>query len=130
MNIQVCYDESDAAQNALNVAIEHAKAFDAKIFIVTSLVGGTKESTEESKEASERLEEAKSTIDKANLPCETHLLVRGLTPGEDIVKFADENDISEVIIGIKKTSKVGKLVFGSTAQHVILESNCPVVTVR
>ncbi|MBT7887657.1 MAG: universal stress protein, partial [Deltaproteobacteria bacterium] len=38
--------------------------------------------------------------------------------------------INEIIIGIKKTSKVGKLVFGSTAQHVILESNCPVVTVK
>jgi len=50
--------------------------------------------------------------------------------GEDLVKFANENDIDEILIGIQKTSKVGKLLFGSTAQFVILEASCPVVTVK
>ena len=94
------------------------------------MIGGTKDNIEDNKKAESGLKYAQSVLEKNGISCETHLLVRGLSSGEDILQFADENDINEIIIGIKKTSKVGKLVFGSTAQHVILESNCPVVTVK
>ncbi|MGW8186758.1 MAG: universal stress protein, partial [Desulfobacterales bacterium] len=57
-------------------------------------------------------------------------LVRGLSPGEDLVQFAKENRIDEIIIGVRRRSKVGKLVFGSTAQFVILNAPCPVVSVK
>ncbi len=40
------------------------------------------------------------------------------------------NEIDLIFIGVKKRSKVGKLVFGSTAQYVILEAPCPVVSVK
>jgi nucleotide-binding universal stress UspA family protein len=62
--------------------------------------------------------------------CETHVLIRGLTPAEDIVWYAKEKQVDEIIIGIKKKSKVGKLVFGSTAQYIILEAHCPVLSVK
>jgi nucleotide-binding universal stress UspA family protein len=130
MNILVCYDDTDVAQEALKVGVKHAKAFDAKVFIITSMVGGSKDNIEDNKKAETGLKHAESVLQKEGITCETHLLVRGMSSGEDIIKYASENDIDEIVIGIKKTSKVGKLVFGSTAQHVILESNCPVITVR
>jgi nucleotide-binding universal stress UspA family protein len=64
------------------------------------------------------------------IPVETHLLVRGFTPGEDFVEFAKEHDIDEIVVGIRKTSPVGKIVFGSNARYVILNAHCPVVTVK
>ena len=42
----------------------------------------------------------------------------------------ENEDVDLVFIGVEKRSKVGKLLFGSTAQHVILNSPCPVVTVN
>ena len=36
----------------------------------------------------------------------------------------------EIIIGLQRKSKVGKLLFGSTAQYIIMNAPCPVVTVR
>ncbi len=130
MNILVCYDETDVAQEALKIGVKHAKGFDAKVFVITSMVGGSKDNIEDNKKAESGLKHAESVLQKEGIACETHLLVRGLSSGEDIIQYSTENDIDEIVIGIKKTSKVGKLVFGSTAQHVILESNCPVITVR
>ena len=72
----------------------------------------------------------KETMDAEGISCETHILVRGLTPGEDIVEFANDHKVDEIIIGIEKKSKVGKLLFGSNAQYIILESSCPVVSVK
>lgn len=130
MNILVCYDETDVAQEALKIGVQHAKAFGAKVFVITSMIGGSKDDIEDNKRAETGLKHAQGVFSKEGLECETHLLVRGLSSGEDIIQYASENNIDEIIIGIKKTSKVGKLVFGSTAQHVILESNCPVITVK
>ncbi len=56
--------------------------------------------------------------------------MRGLEAGEDLVRLAREEEIDEIYIGVKKRSKVGKFIFGSTAQYVILEAPCPVVTVK
>ena len=44
---------------------------------------------------------------KNGVECETHVLIRGLDPGEDIVKYAEEKQVDEIVIGIKKRSKVG-----------------------
>jgi len=77
-----------------------------------------------------RLAQVKATMAAEGIACETHILVRGLTPGEDIVEFAKDRQVDEIIIGIEKKSKVGKLFFGSNAQYVILESNCPVLCVK
>jgi nucleotide-binding universal stress UspA family protein len=57
-------------------------------------------------------------------------LIRGLAPGEDIVEFAEENKSDEIVIGVKRRSKVSKLLLGSTAQFVILQATCPVVSVK
>jgi len=53
-----------------------------------------------------------------------------MTPGEQLVTFAKNEKVDQMYIGIKKRSKVGKLIFGSTAQFVILNAPCPVVTVN
>jgi nucleotide-binding universal stress UspA family protein len=67
---------------------------------------------------------------KEGINCEPHLLVRGLGSGEDIVQYASDNEIDEIVIGVTKTSKVGKLVFDSTAQYIILHADCSVISVR
>ena len=64
------------------------------------------------------------------ISCESVLSVRGLEAGEDLVQLADENKVDEIIIGVRRRSKVGKLLFGSTAQFVILHAPCPVVSVK
>ncbi len=130
MRIMVGYDGSNAAKDALALAKKHAKAFEAKVFVISSLERGNEDQLPKIDQAERDLEYAKSFLEKDNIPCETHLLIRGLSPGEDLIQFANENEIDEIIVGVKRRSNVGKLVFGSNARYVIMEANCPVVTVK
>ena len=130
MKILVGYDGSNSAKDALALAKKHAAAFNAQVIIVSSLTGGSVTHAVEVEHATEDLELAKKMFDDEEIQCDTKLLVRGMTPGEDIVNYAKEKAIDEIIIGIKRRSKVGKLLFGSNAQYVIIKAPCPVVTVK
>ena len=130
MKILVGYDGSNAAKDALVLAKKHAKAFEAKVFVLSSLEKGNEDQLPKIEQAERDLEYAKTFFDKDGIPCETHLLIRGLSPGEDLIEFANENEIDEIIVGVKRRSNVGKLIFGSNARYVIMEANCPVVTIK
>jgi nucleotide-binding universal stress UspA family protein len=130
MQIMVGYDGSDASKEAVKVAKKRAKAAEAKVYVLTSMTQGSEKEQQDIGKAERELDYVKSIFDQANIPCEVHLLIQGLSPGEDIVNFAIEKSINEIIIGLEKKSKVGKFIFGSTAQYVILEAPCPVVTVK
>ena len=130
MKIVVGYDGTSAAKEALDLAKIHAKAFGATVEVVTSMEKGTEDQREEIEQAERGLEWAKSLFEENNIECGTHLLIRGMAPGEDLVEFAKENKADEIIVGVKRRSKVGKLLMGSTAQFVILKAECPVVSVK
>jgi len=78
----------------------------------------------------EELQKVKAILDRKGITSETHVLVRLTSPGEEIVRFAEENNVDEIIIQLKKTSRVGKMLTGSNAQHIILNAPCSVVSVR
>jgi nucleotide-binding universal stress UspA family protein len=131
MKFMVCYDRSDEAKKALKVAQNHANVWKAKLAVVNANVRIEPLKHSQVKKMEEELEkEVKDLLEIDDLSYETLLLLTDLTPGEQLVKFAEEDEIDQIFIGIIKKSKVGKLLFGSTAQYVILHAPCPVVTVQ
>jgi nucleotide-binding universal stress UspA family protein len=130
MKIVVGYKGTNVGQDILQLAIKHAKAFNAKVHLVTSLAGGEKTTREQVTEAEENLEKAGDHLTKEGIDHQTHLLIQGRSAGEDLVNFAAENECDSIILGVKSRSKVGKILFGSTAQYVILKAQCPVTTVK
>ena len=130
MKILVGYDGSNSAKEALDLAKNHAIAFKGEVDVVTSMVKGTERERQDMDQAKRGLEYAEALFKENNITCKTHLLIRGMSSGEDMVEFAQENNIDEIIVGVKRRSKVGKLLMGSTAQYVILNAHCPVVTVK
>lgn len=130
MKILVGYDGSNVAGEAVAVAEKHAQAFKAEIILVHSMVGGPEVPRKDFETAEHKLEYEKNILLDKKIPCKPILSVRGMEAGEDLVILADENKVDEIIIGARRRSKVGKLIFGSTAQYVILNAPCPVVTVK
>ena len=132
MKIMVGFNAYFTSDNVIQVAIDHAKAFEAKLFIVTSVVGHSLDETGKiaNEEAQNRLDRLKAALEMEEIPHEMHLLVRGDNPGEDLVNFAEENNIDEIIIGFKKRSTIGEIVFGSNYRYIIASAPCPIVTIH
>jgi len=130
MKYLVGYDGGPAARRALALACERAKQFDAVVYVVTSMEGGRKEELKDIEEVETDLQWAKDYLLKAHIQCETIQLARGLSPGEDLVQFAEENKIDNIYLGIEKKSRTRKILLGSTAQYIILKGPCPVTTTK
>ncbi|MBT6340999.1 MAG: universal stress protein [Desulfobacula sp.] len=129
MKILIAYDKNVSTSKVMDEALMRAKKLEAHVYLARTCASDTKRQT--IKQLELQLEEVgKEVFEENGVECETHVLIRGLTPGEDIVGYAKEKQVDEIIIGIKKRSKVGKLVFGSTAQYIILEAHCPVLSVK
>ena len=130
MNFLVAYNGSSESKAALDLAIKHASIFEAKVFVVTSMEGGHSEKPEDIARVTQELKQVQQKLEVSGTEHEVHEMARGLSPGEDIVIFAQENSIDQIFVGIEKKSRTRKLLLGSTAQYIILKATCPVTTIK
>ncbi|MBU2511384.1 universal stress protein [bacterium] len=131
MKLMVGYDGSGVALDALKLAFDKAKKYGGEIDVIKSVEQSHTLKYEEIRRLEQTLEnEVKEICDDDSVPYRTHVIVTHQTAGDALVEFAKDQEIEEIIIGIRRQSKVGKLVFGSTAQHVILNAHCPVLTIK
>ena len=130
MKFLVGYNGSVASQNALALACRDAVVLNGFVFVVVSMGTGSSHNEERTRQAAKMIDDARQFLNTRSLPGECVQLARGLSPAEDIVKFANDNAIDVIYIGIEKISRTQKLLLGSTAQYVVLNGPCPVTTTR
>jgi nucleotide-binding universal stress UspA family protein len=71
------------------------------------------------------------TAELAALPVEAelrHLVVTDVA--EEILGVVRKEAASLVVVGVRRRSRVGKLILGSVAQMLILGAECPVLAVK
>lgn len=130
MKFLVGYNGSEEAKAALSLARIHAENFGARVVVVTSMGGGSGEKPEKIGKAAQDLAFAEKYLKQKGIDCESHQLARGMLPGEDLVRYAEDNDIDQIFIGVEKVSRTQKIIVGSNAQYIILKASCPVVSVN
>jgi nucleotide-binding universal stress UspA family protein len=130
MTILVALSTSERRTRIMDFAVEEAKLRSEKLIVVHSLYGGDKTTREEIEEGETLLKWAEEKAKSSGVEVETHLLVRGKDPGEDILEFISEIKPSLVVVGVKRRSPAGKLIFGSVPQKIILNSEVPVVSIK
>ncbi|MCF8091531.1 MAG: universal stress protein [Desulfotignum sp.] len=130
MKILVGYDGGEEGRLALALARDAAVFHKAFVHVITSMEGGSSEKQTDIQKAEQNLAFAKTLLENSHIPCDCQQSVRGMSAGEDLVKFAQENDINHIFLGIRKKSRAQKAILGSTARYVILKAHCPVTTVK
>ena len=132
MKILISYNlRSKSSANALKLAKLHAQAFNASVDVVTSADKTINEKEVPQKEEAERaLWDVEEYFRQSGITCRTHFLVMGQSPGDAVIRFAKDNAVDEIVVGVDRISKLGKFVLGSLAQHIILKAPCPVLTVK
>lgn len=98
------------------------------VHAVNSQVGGDETSAEDIREGEAALSAVADRLDDL-ATVERHQFVRGNAPAEDVLQAADELDADELVIGIRKRNPTAKLVFGSVAQSLLVQSNYPMAVV-
>ena len=130
MKIVVGFVKSPPGKAALDRAIEESQLRQATLVVVHSMEGGDKEGAEEVLAYRSELEEVEQQLRDLDIPHEIHEFVRGLTPSEDLIQCARDEEADLIVIGLRRRSPVGKLLLGSNAQEILLNAECPVLAVK
>jgi len=131
MKFIVCYDDTELSKDVVREAQKHADRWGASLEIAKVVRRETPIKRTRLVEMEKELEtEVRALFEDVNVPYNVQLDVDDIHAGEKIIELADAIEAQLIFLGIKKHSKVGKLLFGSTAQHIILNATCPVVTVN
>lgn len=133
MKILLGYNGSSSSEAAIELVKYYAKAFNANVFVATSVTQSKEiglQDVRKMENAEKKLDGIKARFKSAGITCGTRLLVSSLSAGENLIQYAEEKKVELIVIGINKRSKVGKFLLGSTAQFVILEAKCPVMSIK
>lgn len=134
-------DFTEGAKNALPYAVDMAKTYGAKLYLmhviydIATASGLHVPHTSVDQMYSDLQATAKKELerfglrDREGLKDIEYIINRGV-PYEEILKFAKDNDINLIIIGTHGRKGIDRMLFGSTAERVVRNSLCPVLTVR
>lgn len=91
-------------------------------------VGRMESEINEIRKAADRIvNDVADQADEAGVECVT--AVSEGDPSENILDYAESNDIDLIVMGGRKRSPAGKMLFGSVTQSVILHADVPVTVV-
>jgi len=129
--LMVCYEDSSIAAQTMELAQAYAKSWQVAVDVVSTYKREAPLPPQRVKEMEQAFyTEVEAQFKQTKIPYEAHLLIDIYSSGEQLVKFAENKNYQFIFIGISKRSKVGKSLFGSTAQYVILNAPYPVITVN
>ena len=129
MKIMVSYSNSSTSRDAVRLVQKHAEVWKAEVEVVSTITREEPIKHCRLQEREERFEaQIRELFEDVDVPYKAHLLVNSTSAGEQLVKHATRKKVDFICMGIRKRSKVGKLIFGSTVQYVILNAPCPVLT--
>lgn len=141
--ILVCLDGTPLAEQMVHYAAELAGKFHSTLVLLqvlqvpsslaaASAQGAESVIEEEMKrlayESSTYLEGVAARLRENKLVVET-VTLEGM-PGDAIVDYANQNDTGLIAITTHGRQNLGRLVFGSVADHVIRNTTIPVLTVK
>lgn len=128
MSVVVGYIPTAEGRTALDRAVAEAKSLDTMLIVVNSTPGNA---LVDSRFVPE--EDVQALSDRLEATEVRFLIVRptrGRDAAEEVLQAVEDHGAELVVIGLRKRSPVGKLLLGSTAQRILLQAPCAVLTVK
>ena len=131
--IVCCTDFSDHAEHAFQTALDLARRYDARLYVVHVLppvVNPMLTDTELMLVVSlnKRMQEVYGKRIPDTLKCE--LVVRDGHVSTEIIRFIEETDSDLAVVGAFGLSGMGLVLFGSVAKRISHKAPCSVMIVR
>ena len=141
--ILVCLDGSSLSEQIVPYATEVARRFGSRVVLLqvlqipSSLAAASAQGAENvieeelrrlSYEAHQYLEGIATQMKDKGVPAEVSV-IEG-TPGDAIVEYASQSGIELIVVATHGRKNIGRLVFGSVADHVMRHSFIPVLSVK
>lgn len=135
MKIVVGALRSPEGEAALTAAADEAALRRGQVLLVgyvpTSLDQQASRRYEQDRRAAEAsVEELAERLRARGIEPSIHLPVGADSPAEAILQVARDEDADLVVIGVRRRSRVGKLVLGSNAQDILLGARAAVLAVK
>ena len=134
-------DFSDASRAALDVAVDMASRFGAELLLVYVVPAipdlpkdvsifkeGEYDKSLENKDA-QRLKELAATVANKNVKVRTELGT-GDDVGMDLVRIAENDHVDMIIIATHGMTGWREFAFGTVAEKVVKQADCPVLVLR
>ena len=128
MTIVVGYIPSPQGEAALEAAIAEARSHDSPLVVLN--VSRGEALVEPKRLYDEAAAELDKRLDDSGVQYTLRREVRPEPSAENILDIVTEIRPQRLVIGLRKRSATGKLLFGSTAQRLLLEAPCPVLAVK
>ena len=129
VKILVGYVPTAEGEAALDAAAAEAKLRGASVLLLNTTRGDSYVDTRYANRA--ELDAAEARLRELGVEVTIQQAVgSGGDVAHELLKAAEANDVKLIVLGLRRRSPVGKLILGSTAQRVLLESPVPVLAVK
>jgi len=129
MKMMICYEGREHDENYLKQASDFVKSFQGSVHFISCVLRDSHLQDRAIERAERNLNLAREYFEDKGINADSHVVLSATTEGEALMTCFRENEYDMLMVRIQTRSKVGKLIYGSTAQFMILESKCPVVCI-
>lgn len=125
--VVVGFVDTAVGRAAVDAAVRECQLRSARLVVVSSVTGGPGSELYAQRDAVARLTDE---VAQAGTEMDVREYARGNDPATDLLEVAEEVNADLIVIGLRRRSPVGKLLLGSNAQKILLESDIPVLAVK
>jgi nucleotide-binding universal stress UspA family protein len=128
MTIVVGFSATAPGRAALTTAVTEAQLRGQPLLVINSSRGDAYADPSFAQQAD--WDWVQATLDDAQVEFSVRQELRGKDPSEEILEVIAEVGATLCVIGLRRRSQVGKMLLGSNAHRILMESPCPVLSVR